>query len=96
MSESINLADELAGTIARVAAMPPAQKAKAAHEMWAQLLKLQGQVANLRTSAVRQLRSEGQTLRRIAADLDVSVTRVRQIEDYAPAPAASKEAIAGK
>jgi DNA-directed RNA polymerase specialized sigma24 family protein len=81
----VDLVQEFQATFQKVAAMPPNERATTAHQMWAQLLTLQGQCAKLRTSAVRELRGDGATQRAIADLLDVSVTRVRQIEDAEPA-----------
>ena len=60
--------------------LPPEERAKTAHEMWSQVLAIQARLAVARRSGVRQLRASGLTLSAIASILDVSITRVKQIE----------------
>lgn len=56
------------------------EQAEQAEQLNAALLKAQKRVAQLRRSAVRELRAEGYTLREIAERLGISPPRVMQIE----------------
>lgn len=86
----IDLAAHLAPVFEEVARLPAADQARAAHDMWKQLIVIQGQIARLRSAAVRKLR-ETHTQRECADLLDVSVTRIRQMEDNG-----TEEVVAGK
>lgn len=56
------------------------ERASAAEAINQALLDAQHQVANVRRSAVRELRSQGYTLKEIATELGLTIGRVNQIE----------------
>lgn len=64
----------------RLNRLPPEQRARQAHEMWAQVLVIQAALATSRRSGVREMRAAGLTLADIAELLGVSVTRIKQVE----------------
>lgn len=48
--------------------------------MWTQLIGVQAEIAQARRSAIRELRAQGMTLACIGDLLDLSTSRVKQME----------------
>jgi len=70
----------VSGLLRRLSALPPHEAIQAAQELNQGFLNAQAQVATLRRSAVRQLRSEGHTLAEIGEAVGMTPQRVQQIE----------------
>lgn len=70
----------LAEPLRRLGERDPVELINLSNDCNAALLEAQHTIASLRRGAVRQLRSEGFTLREIAEQTDMTVARVHQIE----------------
>jgi DNA-directed RNA polymerase sigma subunit (sigma70/sigma32) len=76
----IDLVADVQDSLRLVEAMPPEQRARHAHQLWAQVLDIQHQVSALRRSGVRGMRADGHSLAAIGTILGMSTSRVKQIE----------------
>jgi DNA-directed RNA polymerase sigma subunit (sigma70/sigma32) len=81
----VNLVNDVQDSLALVRALDGEQRARTAQALWEQVLAIQNQVAAIRASGVREMRQAGYSLSRVGEVLDLSVTRVKQIEDRAVA-----------
>lgn len=75
-----DLTKAISPVLARVARLEPYERIKVSQEINDALLAAQASLAAHRRAAVRQLRSDGWTLREIAEELGMTVQRVHQIE----------------
>jgi len=75
-----NVAKAMEPILARLAKQPPPRRVVMAHDLYQQLLDIQGIVASHRRSAVREMRSQGHTLTDIANQVGLTPSRVKQIE----------------
>lgn len=82
----VNLVADVAQSLERVAGMSAEAKARAAQDLWAQVLTIQSQVAELRAVGVQEMRDRGDTLAEVGEVLDLSVTRVAQIVNRVHSP----------
>ena len=63
---------------------PPIKRIRMAFTLMEQLTQLMAEMATVRRGAVRELRKDNWTLAAIAEGADISVTRVKQIEEDPP------------
>lgn len=76
----VDLVADVQDSLRLIEAMPPEDRARRAHALWAQVLEIQNQVSALRRSGVRGMRAEGLSLSAIGHKLGMSTSRVKQIE----------------
>jgi DNA-directed RNA polymerase sigma subunit (sigma70/sigma32) len=80
-AKKIDLVAAVQDELRRVEAMDDEEQARTAHSLWPQVLDIQAQVASLRRSGVRRMRSRGLSLAEVGAILGMSPSRVKQIEN---------------
>jgi hypothetical protein len=76
-----NVALALDPILNRLRKVPPARRVAMGKAIYQQLTDYQSLIANENRGAVREMREQGQTLGEIAAQLGVSISRVKQMED---------------
>lgn len=76
----MNLVADVTASLERIAALHAEVKCRAAQDLWAQVLMIQALVAEIRAAGVQEMRDRGDTLAQVGEVLDLSVTRVKQIE----------------
>lgn len=84
MAPPPNLVNLCKGAIARLHREPPAKRINMAFTLMEQVTTIMAELSEARRAGVRELRSEGWSLARIAAEANISPSRVKQIEDPKP------------
>jgi hypothetical protein len=81
MSEPVSITDACKPVLARVRRQPAATRLRTASDMIDEMTELMAAVARIRRGAVRELRRKGWTLAAVADLIEVTVPRVKQIQD---------------
>ena len=76
-----NFFEACAPILADLNKQPSARRIKTAARLMEELQLVMADLAEARRSGVRELRAEGWTLQRVATELGMSISRVKQIED---------------
>jgi DNA-directed RNA polymerase specialized sigma24 family protein len=76
----MQIGDALDSTLQRFQALPPSERLTTSNLLMEELKVVTSQLASSRRAAVREMRSEGYTLKEIAEIADTTIQRIHQIE----------------
>lgn len=77
---TVDLLADVEASLAIIDALEGEDKARAAQALWPQVLAIQARVAAIRAEGVLDMRAAGASLATVGKVLDMSITRVKQLE----------------